>query len=182
MSTQSILILQPTCTNKPLQQNPDQSTPSNPKTSDSDFTFVGGVYPSLQSANTAALALAAEKCNCEIPALTFPTSSTAFAHTTTTIPNLNPNPSNSPSHDISHHASGSGSLSSANTSPLLGPTSATARPQLIQQRSGDGRYSCRCTSSSEDGSESKGIRFEVRKIEVRPLWSRMGWNFSDDDA
>ncbi|QDS78155.1 hypothetical protein FKW77_005026 [Venturia effusa] len=167
---ESFVIVQ---TDDDEEQSQDQPSTTRTKSYDLDFTFVGGVYPSLDTANTAALSLAARKCNCEVPALTFSTSSTAFKHTATAASPLTTTSSSSPS---------SISDSSTTGSPSLGTTAVSARPQLIQHRSGDGRYSCRCTSASEDGGDGKGFKFEVRKIEVRPLGSRMGWNFSDDDA
>lgn len=171
-------------TTTPLAQNPDPPSVTHPKPYDAAFTFVGGVYPSLGTANEAAVTLAAKKSNCEIPsARTFPTSSEAFNRNLTMINPLShhdASTSDTSNSDTSTSASTSTSDStSPSGSPLLNPT---ARPQFIQQRSGDGRYSCHCTGSSGEGGEVKGITFEVRKIEVKPLGSRMGWNFSDDDA
>ncbi|TLD35253.1 hypothetical protein E2P81_ATG11372 [Venturia nashicola] len=153
------------------QEDEGQNHPNTPqpKPYDADFTFVGGIYSNLNNANTAALDLAAQKCNCNTPSLTFPPSKMPFKN--------NEKPTSSPP---ATQSPASEDKPSVPDSPLLGSIPATARPQFIQQSSEDGRYTCRCTtSSSEDGSEGKGVRFEVRKIEVKPLGSRMGWNFRD---
>jgi len=55
--------------------------------------------------------------------------------------------------------------------------------KLLAQISPDGRCVCRTVASSENrDSEQKAVKFEVRKIEVRPLGVRMGWWFADDEA
>lgn len=135
-----------------------------------DFTFVGGVYPSLAAANNAALALAAKKCECTVQGLTFAPLNATSASRVSSISSI--------AH-MNSHSSGT-AVSSVTASPNSGPTLNDARAQLVHQKSEDGRYLCRCRSSGE--GEGKIVKLEVRKIEVRPLGSRMGWSFSDDDA